>query len=97
MIGTFDVFAGSETDSIRRVLDASAPACATGVSWTVSVYEGPDLGGTHVTLEGPALSMITSPWTQERAGRYSMALMRDGIEWGTELQDCVESMIRRSS
>lgn len=97
ILGQIDVFPGAETDSIRRVLEAAAPACASGITWTVSVYEGADLSGTRVTLDGPALSMIWTPWSQNRPGRYSMLLMRDGSDWPQQLQESVGQMIRRSS
>jgi hypothetical protein len=97
ILGQMDVFPGAETDSIRRALEAAAPACASGISWTVSFYEGADLAGTRVTLDGPALSMIWTLWTQNRPGRYSTILMRDGSDWPQQLQECVGQMIRRSS
>lgn len=97
IIERIDGFPGGEIDSIRSALEAAAPACAAGVSWTATVYEGPDLGGTRITLEGPVLSMIWTPWTQERPGRYSMVLMRDGSDWPKQLQESVRQMIRRSS
>jgi len=96
-IGLIDLFPGTETDSIRTVLEAAAPACAYGATWTATVYEGPDLAGTRVTLDGPVLSMIVTPWSCERPGLYTMFLMRDGDDWPKQLQESVEAMIRRSS
>ena len=97
ILGPMDVFPGAETESIRRSLEAAAPACASGITWTVSVYEGPDLAGTRVTIDGPVLSMIWTPWTEECSGRYSMVLMRDGSDWPKQLQESVGQMIKRSS
>ena len=48
ILGPMDVFPGAETESIRGTLEAAAPACASGITWTVSVYEGPDLAGPRV-------------------------------------------------
>jgi hypothetical protein len=96
IVRSIDIFPGSETESIRQALQAAAPECASGVNWNASVYEGPDLAGTRVTLEGPELGMVWTPWVVEGDGRYSMTFMRDNDEWPTLLQQFVGQMIRRS-
>ena len=81
---------------IRAALEAAASACADGVTWKVNVYEGPDLDGTQVVLEGPRVSQIDPEWWEEQRGRYVMIVLRDG-EWIRALCNSVARVIRQSS
>ena len=87
---------GGGEKEIRAALEAAAPACADGVTWKVSIYEGPDLDGTQVVLEGPRLSQIETEWWEEQPGRYVTIVVRDG-EWIRALCNSVARVIRRAS
>jgi hypothetical protein len=95
ILGTLEVFPGADAE-LRAVFESAASACAPNVTWTVSAYEGTDLGGTRVTLEGPTLAMIWTPWVQDRPGRYSTVVMRDGLRWQGELEAAIRSMISKT-
>ena len=83
-------------NDIRAALEAAAPACAAGVTWTARVYEGSDIDGTQVVLEGPHVSHLETEWWEEQPGRYVMIAVREG-EWRTALCNSVARLIRQAS
>jgi hypothetical protein len=89
----FDLFPGDDGAEIRQVLEDAGKKCAPEGEWTVTAYEGPDLGGTTFVLQGKTRALIWTPWHVESPGRYSMLVMRDGEQWKDEVKRAVGLMI----
>ena len=97
LVTNFDLYPGDKGTDLRDVINRAESACPSEVTWRLRVHEGPEHGDTRVTLEGPVLSAIWTPWVDDGPGKYSRTVRREGSEWQDDLEQSLRSILVRSS
>ena len=97
VVTEFDLYPGDRGADLRDVITRAESACPSGVTWRIRVHEGPLHSHTKVTLEGPVLSQIWTPWVGEQDGEYSRTVRREGTEWQHDLEHSLRNILARSS
>ena len=68
-------------------LTAAGGTCPDGESWSASVYEGPEIGGTQLTLRGSAeRQLLTSGWSCQGQDVDMFVYSRESISAGAHLE-----------
>ena len=95
VVTEFDLYPGDDGADLGEVIDRVKSACPSEVAWRVRAHEGPEHSHTKITLEGPVLSDIWTPWVAIEEGKYSQTIIRDGTSWQDGLEQSLRNMLAR--